>query len=137
MHFSFLCKKEQLKNINIETQDIFNEAFASQSYDVIHCCLFTHHFSSDELVSLFRQWKQQARFAIIINDLHRHFLAYHSIKWLTRLWSKSYMVQNDAPLSVARGFYKKELQDILRAAGLVNYQLTWKWAFRWQLVILT
>lgn len=45
------------------------------------------------------------------------------------------MVKFDAPLSVKRAFRKGELIDILHAAGITNYTLKWRWAFRWQLII--
>jgi hypothetical protein len=67
--------------------------------------------------------------------LHRHPVAYYSIKALTNLFSGSYLVKNDAPLSVLRAFRKKELQNLLLAAGIKNYSLRWKWAFRWQLIL--
>ncbi|WP_258099657.1 methyltransferase domain-containing protein [Marinoscillum pacificum] len=122
-------------NLKAHCENIFSKEFKSKSFDVIHCCLFLHHFTHQELVDLFKQFKTQAKKAIIVNDLHRHFLAYHSIKWITRFFSKSYMVRNDAAVSVARGFKKAELLTILKEAEIENYSLSWKWAFRWQLVI--
>ena len=123
------------RNIDPVCENIFSESFKIRNFDVIHCCLFLHHFTHDQLVSLFRQFKSQARKAIIVNDLHRHFLAYYSIKIITRLFSKSYMVRNDAAVSVARGFKKIEIEKILSEADITNYSLSWKWAFRWKLVI--
>jgi len=79
--------------------------------------------------------KNQVKTAIIVNDIHRHPLAYYSIKWLTSLFSKSSMVKFDAPLSVLRAFKRNELKSILKKAGVENYQLRWRWAFRWQLII--
>ena len=84
----------------------------------------------------FQSFKQQARLGIIVNDIHRHPLAYYSIKWLTGLFSKSAMVKFDAPLSVLRAFTRKELEQILLKAEIEHYELSWKWAFRWQLVII-
>ena len=78
--------------------------------------------------------KQNAAIGFFINDLHRHPLAWYSIKGLTSLFSKSYLVKNDAPLSVARGFKKNEWKEILKAAGISNYFLTWKWAFRYLVI---
>jgi hypothetical protein len=78
--------------------------------------------------------KHQVRIGIVINDIHRHWLAYYSIKLLTRLFSKSAMVKFDAPLSVLRAFSRQELSDILHQAGIRHFQLSWKWAFRWQAV---
>jgi len=115
--------------------DIFSPEFQSEPYDVLTCSLFCHHFTDDELVRLLRQWQQQAQVAVVINDLHRHWLAYHSIKWLTRLLGGSYLVRHDAPLSVARAFRRADWVALLDRAGITNYELRWRWAFRWQLII--
>lgn len=123
------------QNVGFQSINIFEEQFQNQKYDVIHCCLFLHHFTEAQLVALFRSFKNQARVAIIVNDLHRHPLAFFSIKWITRFFSKSYMVQNDAAVSVARGFKRSELEAILAQAEMDNYTLKWRWAFRWQLVV--
>lgn len=123
-------------NIDFQAINIFSKEFGQQKFDIIHSCLFTHHFTKAELITCFKSWKTQARKSIIINDLHRHWLAYYSIKVITRLFSKSYMVRNDAAVSVARGFKKSELISILHEAGIDNYQIKWKWAFRWQIVIM-
>ncbi|MEQ8552686.1 MAG: methyltransferase domain-containing protein [Cyclobacteriaceae bacterium] len=122
-------------NIEVSCANILEEAFQKQSFDIIHCCLFLHHFTEKELIHLFVSFKKQARKAIIVNDLHRHFLAYHSIRLITRFFSKSFMVRNDAAVSVARGFKRSELTKILEKAGISNYSLKWRWAFRWQLII--
>lgn len=79
---------------------------------------------------------KQVNLGIVINDLHRHPFAYHSIKILTRLFSKSSMVKYDAPLSVQRAFTKKELVRLMENAGIEHYKIKWKWAFRWQIVIM-
>ena len=124
----------EFPEITYQPINIFSEEFRSQQVDIIHCCLFLHHFSSEELVELFGQFKRQARLGVIVNDLHRHPIAYWSIKALTTLFSRSEMVRNDAAISVARGFKKKELVKMLANAGIVNYSLKWKWAFRWELI---
>ncbi|MEO9872862.1 methyltransferase domain-containing protein [Ekhidna sp.] len=124
----------RFSEISYQPINIFSEEFKKQVFDIIHCCLFTHHFTNQELATLFRQFRQQARTGVIINDLHRHPLAYWSISLLTSLFSKSTMVKNDAAVSVARGFKKHELKEILNSAGIKDYKLRWKWAFRWKLI---
>ncbi len=124
----------QYSEISYKPINIFSDDFQKEKFDLIHCCLFVHHFTTEELVVLFRQFKNQARLGVIINDLHRHPLAYWSILFLTSLFSKSSMVKNDASISVARGFKKREIIEIMDRAGISNYKLTWKWAFRWKLV---
>lgn len=123
------------ENIQVVCENIFSPEFKQRSFDVIHCCLFLHHFTKQQLIDLFKQFSQQAKRAIIFNDLHRHFLAYHSIKWITYFFSRSYMVRNDAAISVARGFKKSEIIELLNESGITNYTIQWKWAFRWKLII--
>ncbi|MEJ0031183.1 MAG: methyltransferase domain-containing protein [Bacteroidota bacterium] len=124
--------RKQYPEIEFETLDVFSDEFKKREYDIITATLFIHHFSDEQLIELFKSFN--ARVGVVINDIHRHPLSYYSIKLLTKLFSKSAMVKFDAPLSVRRAFKKKELIAILDKAGIKNYSLRWKWAFRWQLV---
>ena len=45
------------------------------------------------------------------------------------------MVQNDSTLSVKRGFRRNEWIKILKAADIHDFDISWKWAFRWQIII--
>ncbi len=126
------CKA--FENIHFEVRDIFSDEFKTQQFDIILCTLFTHHFQDDSLVDIFKQFKKQAKLGVIINDLHRHWFAYHSIKLLTKLFSKSEMVQYDGPLSVLRAFKKHDLELLMDKAEIKEYKLRWMWAFRWQLI---
>ena len=102
--------------------------------DIIFNSLFCHHFNDEEVKQIFSWMKDNSGIGFFVNDLHRHPLAYHSIKSLTRFFSKSYLVKNDAPLSVLRGFKKNELEAINLQSSIFNFQLKWKWAFRWLLI---
>lgn len=103
--------------------------------DIIFCSLFCHHFKEDELIKMFRWMRGNSRSGFFINDLHRHPMAYYSIRFLTSLFSRSYLVKHDAPLSVLRGFKKKELKELLKQAGISDYIIQWKWAFRWLVIV--
>jgi hypothetical protein len=96
--------------------------------------LFCHHFQNKELVAQFNWMKNNVSLGFFINDLQRHWLAYSSIQLLTKLFSRSYLVKNDAPLSVLRGFNRYELEAMTQQAMLENFELQWKWAFRWLLI---
>ncbi len=126
---------KEFKKLTFKAVNVFSKEFQEQKFDFVLATLFMHHFSEEELVTLFSSLKRQTKSAIIINDIHRHPLAYHSIKLLTHYFSRSAMVQFDAPLSVLRAFTKPDLQRILVDAKIGSYTLTWKWAFRWQLII--
>ncbi|PWK26263.1 ubiquinone/menaquinone biosynthesis C-methylase UbiE [Arcicella aurantiaca] len=123
------------ENINYLHQNIFSEAFKEKSFDIITMTLFCHHFDDESLVKIFTQFKKQSRIGIVINDIHRHWFAYHSIAWITKLFLKSYLVKNDAKLSVWRAFRRDDLEKIIQQAGFTKYSIRWKWAFRWEVVL--
>ena len=102
--------------------------------DLIHACLFCHHLGERQLIELI-QFAMDKNAVLIINDLERNWFAYWSIKILTALFSKSYLVKNDAPLSVARGFVKKEWLDLINKAGAKHFSVKNKWAFRHEVII--
>jgi len=104
--------------------------------DILFSSLFCHHFKDDELV-LQLQWMQHnSKLGFFINDLQRNSIAYYAIKLLTGIFSKSYLVKHDAPLSVARAFIGNEWKVLLSAAGIKHYTLQWKWAFRYLITII-
>ena len=98
---------------------------------IIFNSLFCHHFTHDQLVYMMRWMHRSCTLGFFVNDLHRHPLAYYSIKALTANFSKSYLVKNDAPVSVLRGFKKKDWEKIFDEAKLKYFSIEWKWAFRW------
>ncbi len=102
--------------------------------DIIFSSLFCHHFSNDQLVDMLNWMKHNSRKGFFVNDLQRNTVAYYLIKWLTAIFSKSYMVKNDGPISVARSFRKKDWQLLFLKAGINNYSIKWKWAFRYLIV---
>jgi 2-polyprenyl-3-methyl-5-hydroxy-6-metoxy-1,4-benzoquinol methylase len=110
----------------------FRTATLPTEPDIIFSSLFCHHFSDEEVAGIL-QWKMQhARVGFFINDLHRHSLAYHSIRIITKILSSSYLVQHDAPVSVTRGFRRADWSEIIRKAGLRGSSVVrWRWAFRW------
>ncbi len=127
--------KQQKADIEFKKLNIFSQEFENERFDIIICSLFCHHFADTDLVSLFAQIKKQVNIAFIINDLHRHWLAYYSIKYITKIFGGSYLVQHDAPLSVLRAFKHKELENLFQQADIQNYTLHWKWAFRYRGII--
>jgi SAM-dependent methyltransferase len=126
--------KTQDEDINWLCEDAFKYK-SDKPIDVIFNSLFCHHFPDDQLVIMLKWMNENAQKGFFIGDLHRHTLAYWSIKLLTGLFSKSYLVKNDAPLSVKRGFTKDEWRLLLLKAGIKNYKITWCWAFRHLIVV--
>jgi 2-polyprenyl-3-methyl-5-hydroxy-6-metoxy-1,4-benzoquinol methylase len=102
-------------------------------FDIAFACLFNHHLSNEENELFFDWCYTHSKRGFFINDLHRNPLAHYSIKWLTQVFSKSYLVKNDAPLSVLRGFKKNELQSILHK-NKIRAVTKWAWAFRYMVI---
>ena len=128
-----VAAKRSLSNIQLIASDYKDVTLATLP-DIIFSSLFCHHFSDREMVKQLQWMKTNARLGFFINDLHRHKAAYYSIKVLTNLFSKSYLVKHDAPLSVARGFTKDEWLQFFNIAGIPDFSIEWKWAFRWLIV---
>ena len=122
-------------HIQLQAVNILSPVFQSKKFDIVIGTLFYHHFSDEQLITFFSRLKNQANIGFLINDIHRHSLAYYSIKLLTGLFSRSSMVKFDAPLSVLRSFSREELSNILYSAGIKNFTIKWKWAFRWQVIV--
>jgi len=115
--------------------DVFKHLNSGVKYDVITSTLFMHHFSDQEIVELISRMIQSCRVGIVINDLQRNPVAFRSIQVLTKLFSKSYLVKNDAPLSVQRSFRKQDWKKIFESSGISSAQIKWQWAFRYLIVI--
>jgi ubiquinone/menaquinone biosynthesis C-methylase UbiE len=94
--------------------------FSDGSFDVVICSLSFHHLTDTECVQVLREMWRTSRGSIIVNDLHRHRLAYLSIRLLSRLFSTSAMVKHDGPLSVLRAFKPHELSEIAKRAGVAG-----------------
>jgi 2-polyprenyl-3-methyl-5-hydroxy-6-metoxy-1,4-benzoquinol methylase len=128
-------KASGVDRVSFEAMNVLDEAFARRRFDVVVATLFMHHFTDEQLAKLLRSLKAQTTIGFVINDIHRHPIAYHSIRLLTALFSRSPMVKHDGPLSVQRAFKRSEWKEILSKAGTSVYSLKWRWAFRWQLVV--
>jgi len=121
-------------NIRFICDDYRNVFQHVDHVDIIHACLFCHHLTDVELIDLVK-FAMRNHAILVINDLERNPLAYYSIKLLTKLFSRSYLVKNDAPLSVLRGFKKKEWLAILEKSGAERFILHNKWAFRHEIIV--
>lgn len=124
-------------NIKFETTDIFEFEPARQA-DFVISSLFTHHLNDEQLVRFLQWMERHAKHGWLINDLHRHPLAYFLIKYTSRLLRFHYMVQHDGPISVARAFTKADWVKYLIAADvpLDQVKIRWFFPFRYSVVRL-
>jgi hypothetical protein len=121
------------KEISFLELDIFSDEFKELECDVVLTTLFLHHFKEDQLVGLLKQVLDKSSVGIVVNDLHRHSLAYYLFK-LLGLVIKNDMVKQDGLTSILRGFKRSDLEDISKRLKVKNH-IQWKWAFRYQWII--
>jgi len=115
--------------------DALKLSFKERSFDVVHASLFLHHFHEKEIRRILTSCLRISRHGIVINDLRRSIFAYAGIRILTFLFSRSPMVKHDGPLSVLRGFSRRELVALLDDCGITRYSFRRMWAFRWLVVV--
>lgn len=115
--------------ISFRTEDIFSENFKNQHFDIILATLFLHHFKEGLLISFLKNTLQNTKIGIVVNDLHRHKLAYYLFMILS-IFIKNDMIIEDGLTSVLRGFKRKDLEKISKEINKPP-QISWKWAFRY------
>jgi ubiquinone/menaquinone biosynthesis C-methylase UbiE len=99
------------------TADALDMPFCDETFDVVMASLFFHHLSDDECVRVLKSMWQIARRRVLVNDLHRHPIAYLSIRALAA-FNRSVMFRHDGPVSVLRAFTARELLAIAHRAGI-------------------
>lgn len=116
--------------ITIQEADIFALPFDPEAFDIVHSAMFLHHFPQAKAADILRIMYACCRQAVIINDLHRHPLAFYSITWLAHLFSRSPMFQHDAPVSVLRGFKQPDWEELGRLSGIGHLRIKRRWPYR-------
>ena len=124
-------------NISYLCEDIFQEIKQDCKYDVILCTLTLHHFKDNEILKLMQGFESQAKMGIVVNDLHRSRIAYYLFKVICFIFRLNKMSRDDGLVSILRGFKKSDLTTYSKLLDFKNYTLRWKWAFRYQWIIIT
>lgn len=124
-------------NISYVCADIFEEIKQERVYDVILCTLTLHHFRDEALLQLMEGFIRKANLGIVVNDLHRSAVAYYLFKLICFVFGLNSMSRDDGLTSILRGFKHQDLLGYTRQLNLKKYLIRWKWAFRYQWIILT
>ncbi|MBI5595999.1 MAG: methyltransferase domain-containing protein [Elusimicrobia bacterium] len=123
-----------LKNLRFSVHDLFAMP-QTESYDIVHAALLLHHCPRESAATALKKMFALCRWGLVVNDLHRHPAAYWGVKAVTGALSRNRLIRHDAPASVLRAFSRADLEDLVRRTGLPRPQISWRWAFRWQMVI--
>jgi SAM-dependent methyltransferase len=112
----------------------YREFLKHSPVDVFHCALFCHHLNNEELVELLGQMNALTSVGFVINDLKRSRMAYYGAKAFTFLFRGSTLSKHDGPVSVLRGFTKRELNLLFKQAGVNQYRILSRPFFRFLIV---
>lgn len=119
-------------DIRYITSDLFDLPWGET--DVVISSLFTHHLTDAQVVEFLVWMEARAGRGWFVNDLHRHPIAYHGFRLLSRAAGWHRFVQHDGPISVARSFRRRDWDALLRQAGLAG-RATVRWHMPFRLCI--
>ncbi|OMF22542.1 stilbene synthase [Paenibacillus sp. FSL H8-0548] len=124
---------QQEPRIQIKQGNLF--ALSEGCADIVTGTQFLHHFSDEELPDAVASMLRTARLGIVINDIHRHWMAWSAVWLVTRIISTNRYILNDGPLSVAKGFRAEDWERLGERLGLKAMRCKWRPLFRYAVVI--
>jgi ubiquinone/menaquinone biosynthesis C-methylase UbiE len=109
--------------------DVAQLPFRENSFQVVMCNLFLHHFSGERAQELLRQMARVASVALIVNDLERNWLPYLFIR-VAYPFARSRITRYDGPASVRQAYTEEELCQLARRAGFEQFEVARLGSFR-------
>lgn len=121
------------KNLRFEHRTAKELADPLNCYDVVTTTLVCHHMDDKTLTSFLKKATGVAREALILNDLHRHWLAWGSFALIAPLLFHNRLITHDGLLSIRRAFKKEDWINLLETSGIApeRTSLDWFFPFRW------
>lgn len=120
--------------IQFRVQDIFASDYSLKGVDIAAFNLCLHHFTDAEIRCLLKKCRDAGVRAVLINDLHRHWLAYYLFEVVCLVFRSPRIARLDGLLSIRKGFTRPELGRLAKDLGARDHFLRWRWAFRYQCV---
>lgn len=116
--------------ITYRTGDAFALDFTP---DFIISSITTHHMTDAEIVAFLRWMEATATRGWLINDLHRHPIAWAGFRFIATLFNWHPIVRHDGAISVRRSFTRADWHRLLAAADLTRppVEIRWHIPFRW------
>ncbi|MDX1463142.1 MAG: methyltransferase domain-containing protein [Marinirhabdus sp.] len=128
-------RSQDYANIEYGHHNIFSDAPIPHNYDIALCTLFLHHFDNEQIKSILKTLGHQSQLGVIVNDLQRNWWAFWLFRIFSSIFIKTRIARHDGLVSVARGFKKKELDQLSKSLSGYTHRISWKWAFRWQWIL--
>jgi len=135
----FARERHGRSNLDFRAAESPAADWGRDSFDVVTATLVCHHLDDGDVADFLRRACRAARYAVVLNDLHRHRLAHVSFSWIAPIFFRNRLICHDGPLSVRKGFTRNEWARYLETAGIParRCHVYWRWAFRWIVVVDT
>jgi ubiquinone/menaquinone biosynthesis C-methylase UbiE len=117
-------------NIVAVRGDALRLPFSDDAFDYAICSLFTHHFSDESVVQIFKEMSRVSRRRIYVIDLHRHAAASFLYKIFCAAFRISPLVREDGSLSILRSFTPSELEKFGSEANFEKFSVKRYFPFR-------
>ncbi|MCC3371716.1 methyltransferase domain-containing protein [Cohnella sp. REN36] len=122
-------------SVEVRRGDLF--ALPAGTADVVTATQVLHHFDGGDTARAIEAMLRAARVGVVVNDIHRHWIAWLAVWLATRLISRNRYIRHDGPLSVAKGFRGAEWQALGALPTGAEWQLRYAWRplFRYAVTI--
>ena len=121
------------KRVSVIRKDLFD--LSDREADVVTGTQFVHHFHDDSLCNVVSGMLHASRLGVVINDIHRHAVAWSAVWVMTRLLSSNRYILHDGPLSVAKGFRSEDWRQLEKCLGHSGLSYSWRPLFRYAVII--
>jgi SAM-dependent methyltransferase len=122
--------------VRIERGNVMDPALDLTGTDIVALNLFLHHLTDPEILALLERCRRAGVRAILVNDLHRHRLAYTLFPVASFVFRSPPIARADGLTSIRKSFRRHELVALARRLKPEKVHLRWRWAFRYQLVLI-
>jgi ubiquinone/menaquinone biosynthesis C-methylase UbiE len=109
---------ERVAGLTLALADGRGLPWPNGAFDVAHSSLVLHHLEADDAIAFLRELRRVSRRGIVVNDLARGRLAWLGAWLMTHTLATATYTRHDGPLSVRRAYTRREMEGMLREAGL-------------------
>lgn len=118
----------RLKNVTFDC--CYLKDIPAKSYDVVIATLVCHHLTDEDLISFLEDCLRVAKKNVMINDLHRHPIAWTAFRLLAPLFFQNRLITHDGCLSIKRAFVRADWTRYLTRLN-ARGNVSWHYPFRW------
>jgi len=108
--------------------------FRAQSFDVVTCSLFLHHFRGEPARRVLQEMLAAARQAVVVSDLERAWAPFIAV-WLISRLGMSRVTRFDAPASVRQSYTARELRELAASVAGAEFEVVRLFPYRLGLIL--